>query len=212
MKLFEIAKVGCYCDGVAHALEKRRGEDVKVLTLTLRVSPFDSRLATTMPDGVKPTLFKLNSGDPKETLRRADFALGLDRQLVTVFAAPDTADASMALHQVKIHGTYARAQKDRNGYDFVFRATLGPVGKEELEFVQSWLLSQRFCSFTEDEPLLDLDDDADDGEEGTDADVKAARPAPMWDEEQAAPAKPKKSRRNHRPLHSHQSKRKGVRA
>lgn len=30
MRFFEIAKVGCFLDGVSHSLEKRRGEEVKV--------------------------------------------------------------------------------------------------------------------------------------------------------------------------------------
>jgi hypothetical protein len=117
VKLFDVSKVGCFCDGVSHALEKRRGEDVKVLTLTLRVAPFDSKLATAMPDGVKPTLFKLNNGEPK--------GHAAPRRLRARRRAPDPArlrgagrrKATRALDQVRIHGTYARSQKDRNGFD-----------------------------------------------------------------------------------------------
>jgi hypothetical protein len=152
MRLFEVAKVGCFLDAIGHSLEKRRGDDVKVLNLTLRIAPFTSQLASAMPDGVKPSLFKLSSGDPKESIRRIDFALGCERQLLTVYAAPDTTQASIALDQVKVSGTYARAQKDRNGFDFVLKASFGPVGKTELEFVQDWLLTQRFVSFEEAEP------------------------------------------------------------
>lgn len=180
MKLFEIAKVGCFCDGVNHSLEKRRGEDVKVLTLTLRVAPFSASHATAMPDGVKPTLFKLNSGDPKETLRRVDFALGIERQILHIFAAPDTSKATRAIDQVRIHGTYARMPKDSNAFDFVFRATFGPVGRDELEFVQGWLLSQKFISFEAAEPgMFDLETeetDEDDDEPSSD------RPADMWED------------------------------
>lgn len=194
MKLFEVAKVGCFLEGVAHAMEKRRGEDVKVLTLTLRVSPLDSKLATAMPDGVKPTLFKLNSGDPKDTLRRVEFALGMERQLLHVFAAPDTTKATRALDQVRIHATYARVPKGRQIFDFVFRATFGPVGRDELEFVQGWLLTQKFVTFEAAEPgMFDEVVDDDDDEEGTDADQKArtaAQPEPMWDDDDLDGEKP----------------------
>lgn len=212
MRFFDIAKVGCFCEGVSHSLEKRRGEDVKVLTLTLKVAPFSATHATAMPDGVKATLFKLNSGDPKDTLRKVDFALGVERQILHCFAAPDTEDATRALDQVRIHGTYARAPKDRAGFEFVFKATFGPVGRDELEFVQSWLLTQKFITFEAAEP--GMFDDVEDDDDGTEADQKAQQPVdgrvPMWDDEPAAAA-PSKAKpateRAHRPLHSHQTKR-----
>jgi hypothetical protein len=211
-RLFDVAKVGCFCDAIGHSIEKRRGEEVKILTLTLRVAPFDSKLATAMPDGVKATLFKLNSGDPKETLRRADFALGLERQLLRVYAAPDTHDASIALDQVKVTGTYARSQKDRNGYDFVFKASFGPCDKNELEYVQAWLLTQRFVTFEQAEPGM-FDDDASGDEDMTDADEKAQAPAhaPMWDDgddEKTTRAARAKNDAANRKLHSHASKKK----
>jgi hypothetical protein len=137
MRLFDIAKVGCYCEGVSHSLEKRRGEDVKVLTLTLKVAPFGAQLATAMPDGVKATLFKLNSGDPKDTLRKVDFALGVERQILHASRrrtprtrrARSTRCGSMA--PTRAH------RRTANGFEFVFKATFGPVGRDELEFVQS---------------------------------------------------------------------------
>jgi hypothetical protein len=180
VRLFNVSKVGCFCDGVSHSLEKRHGEDVKVLTLTLRVAPFDSKLAGEMPDGVKPTLFKLNNGEPKDTLRRADFALGVERQQFHVFAAPDVSKATIMLDQVRVHGIYARSQKDRNGFDLVFRATFGPVGRDQLEFVQGWLLTQKFLSFEEAEPGM-FDDSVEDDGDLSDQDEKARRPAPMFE-------------------------------
>lgn len=214
MKLFEIAKVGCYCEGVAHSLEKRRGEDVKVLTLTMKVAPFSATHAASMPDGVKPTLFKLNSGDPKETLRRVEFALGVERQQLHVFASPDTSKATFMLDQVRIHGTYARVVKDRNGFDFLFKATFGPVGRDELEWIQAWLLTQKFVTFEPAEPSMDFEED---GEDGTEADQKSREvvdgrvPKPLWDEPDAErPAAADKPERTHRKLHSHTSKKKNA--
>lgn len=195
MKLFGVAKVGLFCDGVAHSLEKRRGEDVKVLTLTLRVAPFDAKLASAVGDDntVRQALFNTNNIDPKPFVRRVDFALGCERQNLHVFAAPDTERATLTLDQVRITGTYARAQKDRNGFDFVLKATFGPAGRDELEFVQGWLLTQKFVTFEEAEPGLLLDEEA---EDATEADEKArdvvdGRPLD-WDDEADAirPAAP----------------------
>jgi hypothetical protein len=189
--LFDEVRVGCFCDAITHSLEKRRGEEVKILTLTLRVAPFDATLATVMPDGIKPTLFTMHSGQPKDTLRRADFALGLERQLLQVFAAPDIAQG-FALDQVKIAGTYARVQKDRNGYDFVFKASFGPVGSKELEFCQSWLLTQRFVTFERAEPSLDFeeadDEEADDLTAGSETARQASPRLPEWDDADEKPA------------------------
>lgn len=211
MKLFDLAKIGCYCEGIAHSLEKRRGEDVKVLTLTLKVAPFSSTHATAMPDGVKATLFNLNSGDPKENLRRVDFALGVERQQLHAFASPDTSEATFMLDQVRIHGTYARVQKDRNGFDFLFKCTFGPIGRDELEWVQAWLLTQKFVTFEAAEPSLEFEAAEPDEDDGTDADQKAREVidgrVPMWEDEPPAPSKAKPAtERAHRNLHSHQTK------
>jgi hypothetical protein len=216
-RLFSVSKVGLFLDKYAPGVEKRKGEEVKVVTLTLRAAPIDAKLATAIDDGiggdsnVRASLFKLGHPDVKPHIDRVQFSLGCPRQNLTVFATPDTTDARLMLGQVRIAGTYARTQKDRNGYDFIFRGSLGPVGRDELEFIHDWCRSQRFVSFDESEPLLDTEDDGDD--EGTDADQKARQvvngrvPAPMWDDEATeapTPAAKAKQRKNvNRKLHSH---------
>jgi hypothetical protein len=212
MRLFEVGKIGCFCDAITHSIETRRDAEVKILTLTLRVSPFDAKLARAMPDGVRETLFKINKPDPKPNLRRVAFgALCDDRQVLTIYAAPDTSDPSFALDQVKISGTYAKVDKNRNNFEFVFKASFGPAGRDELEAVQAWLLSQRFVSFEPAEPGM-FDDDEEDADEGDHDDDK---PGPMWqdgdeknpnraaasDGEVEAPAPKKEAVR--RKLHSH---------
>lgn len=230
MKLFSVPKVGLFCDGITHAIEKRRGEEVKIVTLALRMQPFDSKLAVAIDDGlvgqdvrVRNALFKVNHPDPVPGIRRIDFALGCERQNLTVYASPDTEAGSMCLEQVKIAGTYARSQKDMNGFAFCLKGSFGPLGRAELEFIQKWLLTQRFVTFEQAEPGM-FDDTTEDDEDLADADEKArqtARPTPMWDgtdEEPApaaeAPAEPKqtdkhKKDRANRSLHSHQTKKAG---
>lgn len=226
MKLFAVPKVGLFCDGIQHAIEKRRGEEVKIVTLALRMQPFDAKLAVSIDDGlagqdvrVRNALFKIGHPDPVPGIRRIDFALGCERQNLTVYASPDTEAGSMCLEQVKISGTYARSQKDMNGFAFCVKAAFGPLGRAELEFIQKWLLTQRFVTFEQAEPGM-FDDEVEEDDEIADADEKArqtAHPAPMWDGtdeapttsgDDAEPPKPKKDRAN-RALHSHQTKKTG---
>jgi hypothetical protein len=143
-RLFATAKVPLFLDTIVHATEKRKSDDVKIVVLTLRVQPFGPELASSIDEGVqaahgiKPLLFSLNNAEPKALVRRMDVGLGCPRQQLLVFASSDTVKESIALDQVKVSGTYARTQKDVAGYAFVFRASFGPLGRKELEFIQDW--------------------------------------------------------------------------
>lgn len=176
--LFSVAKVQTFCDTITHSTEERRGETVKIVELSLRVQPFDAKLATALDDGTKADagirslLFSLSTGDPKPHVRKVDVALGVPRQQMLIYASPDTVNESIALDQVKISSTYARTQKDISGYAFCFRASFGPLGKTELEFIQSWHLTNRFITFREAEKSLNFgDSDA----PATDTDEKARK-------------------------------------
>ena len=188
-QLFSVPKVGLFLDGYTPGVEKRRGEDVKILTLSLRIQPFDHKLAGTLDDGigddtnVRPSLFSLNSGDPKPHINRVNFGLFVPRQQLHVFASPDTDTASRCFDQVKCFGFYARTQKDANGFAFCFKASFGPVGRDEQEYVHDWLLTQRFVTFEEAEPSLEFDTDADEPV-GVDMEPIDGRPAPMWDDDE----------------------------
>lgn len=185
-KLFSVNKIGLFLDSYSPATEKRRDEDVKVLVLTLRVQPFDAKLATAIDDGlgddsaVRASLFKLAHPDPKPHIERLNFSLACPRQNLTIYASPDTDEARITLLQAKISGCYARTQKDVAGFAFVFKATIGPVGRDELEYVHAWVGTQRFVAFEESEPALDFDDMGDAGE-GAD-EMAGARPTPMFDD------------------------------
>lgn len=225
-RLFATAKVPLFLDTIIHGTEKRKGEDVKIVTLSLRVQPFDAKLASSLDEGVqaatgvKPLLFSLNNAEPKSLVRRLDVGLGCPRQQLLVFASSDTTKESIAFDQAKVGGTYARTQKDINGYAFCFRVSFGPVGRRELEFIQDWHLSTRFVTFDQAEPgLFDEDPHANDEleDEGSDADQKARQAAqPLeWEDDGTGSGRPADAEpasvverevgTRHR-LHSHQTK------
>lgn len=225
-RLFATAKVPLYLETIIHGTEKRRGEDVKIVTLVLRVQPFGPELAASLDEGVqashgvKPLLFSLNKAEQKSVVRRLDVALGCPRQQLLVFASSDTVKESIAFEQVKIGGTYARTQKDAEGYAFVFRASVGPLGRRELEFIQDWHLGTRFVTFQQAEPSLEFADASGDEDEGTDQDQKARQPAPAveWEDDGTGSGRPLEAAADgptsiverevgsRRKLHSHQAK------
>jgi hypothetical protein len=158
-RLFDLAKIGVFCDAISHTTEKRKDDpEVKVIQLTLRVQPFDSKLAGQVRQDVRQTLFKLNApSEPQAHLARVNFALGVPRQDLEIFASSDTDRASLLIEHVKISGVYARTEKNVNGYAFVWKATFGPASKQELEFVENWRNGQRFITFQESEASLEFD-------------------------------------------------------
>lgn len=179
MKLFEVGKVGMFLDKWSPGVETRRGDEVKIVTLVLRVQPFTATLAAALEQKVRGTLFNLNSGEPQPHLKRVEFALGIPRQQLHIFASPDTKKASILFDQAKVFYTLARTEKDLNGFAFVVKTSFGPVGKLDLEYLQDWLLNQRFVTFEQAEPGL-FPDDADDYEPDEETHV---RPAPMFDDD-----------------------------
>lgn len=164
-RLFDVGKVGCFVDGYGPAIEKRRSEEVKVVSVKFRVEPFDVKLAAALDAGVgedsniRSVVFTLNEGEPRAHFTGHDFKLALSRQNLNIFASPDTTDARIALQQAKISGTRVKAQKSTE-LALVFKATFGPVGRDELELIHSLVKSQAFITFEEAEPLL-TDSDAD---------------------------------------------------
>lgn len=220
-RLFSTGKTLLFLDDYKPSLEKRKSGETKILTLTLRCQPFDRELAGAIDDGlgedsnVKPTLFKLNQPEQKPHLRRVNFDLGCPRQNLHIFASTDTEVARIMFDQVRISGAYARTQKDVSGYTFVFKASFGPVGREQQEYIHEWMLTQRAVTFEESEPNLDFELDTSDEEDGEAEEVQTHDLAPMWgdDPEPATPkptpaAKAKDRKNVNRRLHSHQSKKK----
>lgn len=161
-RLFSVGKVGLFLDGYAPATEVRNGDTVKILTLSLRVEPFDHKFAAAIDDGlggdsnVRRSLFKLSGdGDPIPHIRRINFALDCPLQNLHIYAAPDTDTSRLMLPQCKIANVYARTKKNANGYVLRFDASFGPVDRDEHEFVHGWLLNQSFVTFEQAEPFLE---------------------------------------------------------
>lgn len=169
-RLFSINKIPIVLDDYMPGTERRRGDTVKVLTLSLRVMPLDSKLATAIDDGinddagVRDALFKISTGEPKKHRTRVNFNLNCSRQNLITFASTDTLTSRMAFNQCRIFGEYARTSKDVNAYAFCFKASFGPVGRDEMEFVHAWLGSQLAVTFEESEDQFEFEDqdDADD--------------------------------------------------
>lgn len=182
-RLFNVAKIGVFLDNYSPGTEKRRDEDVKVVTLNLRVQPFDAKHAIAIDDGlangtnVRAALFNLSNDEPKAHIERVGLNLGCPPQTLHIFEAPDAETARLALLQAKITGAYARRQKNVNGWAFCFRATVGPLGRDELESLHHWFLGQKFVQFEEAEPSMDMD-----------TPVVSATSAPPWDDGAALPS------------------------
>lgn len=176
-RLIDINKVGIFCDGIAHSTEKRKDGETKVVQLTLRIQPFDSKLASQVRQDVRQTLFRLNTAEPHPHLERVNFKLGVPRQDLEIFASSDTRKASILIQGCKISGVYARTEKDANMLAFVVKASFGPASKNELEYVEDWRNGQRWVTFTESDPSFQFEEVVDEGDEDDDA---PERPREMW--------------------------------
>ncbi len=215
-RLFNVAKIGCFLDTYAPAVEKRRGEEVSVITLKMRIQPFDAKLAAALDEGVggdsniRATVFSLNTSEPKPNFTRHDFKLALARQNLEIFASPDTNASRISLNQARISGTYVRTEKDNAALAFVFKATFGPVGRDELELIHSLHLMQTFITFHEGEPILDVEEVEDDEADPENEDAVELRPEPMFNDPRDERPEGETAREvgsRHR-LHSHQSRKK----
>ena len=176
--MFDAGKIGCFCDSIVHSTENRRGTETKIVVLGLRVDPLSTQLASALDQRVRNTLFRVDDTTPQAHLKRADFALGVLRQNLHIFATPETEKATRMLSQVQITGVAAKVHKDRNEFSLTFKASFGPADKHELEFIEDWRNNQKFIRFERSEPGLFEDIDEDD-----EVDAKpVSRPAPMWDD------------------------------
>ena len=172
-RLFNVGKVPVSLDSVSFGIEKRKGEDVKVVVLACRVQPFDAKLASALDAGIggdcniRATAFSLNTADPKQNFTRHDFTLPCPRQLLTIYATADTAESRRAYDQVKIYGTYVRTQKDMpNALALVFKASFGPADRDEIASIYAWFRGQTSVSFREADPSLDFAEDVPEPDEG----------------------------------------------
>ena len=161
-KLFEVGKIGAFLDAITHGSEKRPNDGrTKIVTCTLRVDPFDVTHALALDQRVRDTLYSLSTSEKRAHLRRAEFALGISRQNIHIFAAPDTAQASRVITQVAVKDFVAKIDKDKNHFSLTFKIAFGPVDRDELALIEDWRTTQRFLTFEEAEPSLAFDTDDD---------------------------------------------------
>jgi hypothetical protein len=207
MKLFSVGKVGAYVDEYKATSEKRkeRGE-VAVLCLTLRIQPLDHKLATAMDQMVRTSLFKLTgNADPLTHIKATEFHFPFERQIVTVFATPDTSKPSIVFDQVRIMSVRARTEKGVDGYALIIKAQFEHE-PSQLMFVDKSKHTQIFITTEEAEPMLD-DIVPEDDEDDDDAQGELTMEAP---EEQLAAVGVSASRpdRSNRKLHTHSKSKK----
>jgi hypothetical protein len=189
--LFHTPKLGVILEGYAPAIEKRRGEEVKVVSLKLRVEAFDAELASSIDaglggdSGVRALLFNLTDGEQKPHLDGAALSLGCPRQTLRMFAAPDIDESRIAFAQVKISGTTVVTNKETGTFVFKFKASYGPVGRDELEYFHQWYQNTLFVTFEEAEPGL-FDEAPEEADPDAEQQVIDGRGlsvhAPQWDD------------------------------
>lgn len=159
MKLFDTGKVGMFLDDFGPSTEKRKSGEVEVIVLTLRVQPFTAQLASSMDQKVRAALFMLGgNAEPKKEIEAATFHLPFERQAMQVFASSDTVRPSILFDQVKIQSVKARIERGVDGFACVIKAAVGPVSRDELEYINGWYKTQRAVSFAEAEPDLEYDE------------------------------------------------------
>jgi len=174
IKFCDGLKLGLFCDTFNPATEKRREDEVKVVRVSLRVQPLTAELAASIDPIVRRTLFRQQHPDPTPYMHEVTFALDVPRQLLRIYASPDSARAAIAFDQVHIGKLRTRREKDVNGWALVFKVTFGPCSAAELAYVQDWYGTQRFVEFTPAEASLDFAE----GDEDNGADDPDEEPAP----------------------------------
>lgn len=170
-RLFTVNRVPVTLESVAHESELRRGENrVKIAVLTLKI-PLSRQLAAAMPDGVLRRLYQQRNDDVDPMVLRVDFASLVDRQVLTVAAAPDSGDDSCALDQVRIYAVRAQRPPTSNTFVLTCRASFGPLSAAEWAFIDFWRGTQRFVSFKAAQQSLEFqleEKDTDAGDEDDD--------------------------------------------
>jgi hypothetical protein len=172
MRFFDVDRVGAYLDAVTLRLEKTKDTEHKVIDLTLRVQPFDSTLAAALHPDVRALLFTGDSdGTPKQLLKAVELRLSdVPHQHIECWLLAEDSGSVFTLRDAEISDPRVRTEKGVDGYALIFYATIGPVGRDELEYVVNWYTQVRFLTFTEAQVPLNFDDEG--------ADESAAPPPP----------------------------------
>lgn len=208
MKLFSTAKTGFFLDSITHKTEKRRDGEVKVIVLGCRIVPFDHKLAQSLDDVVRGSLFKrTGNAEPHNHVAGMDFTLPIERQDVDCYASPDTDAASRRIEQVKVSHLRAQIEKGSNAFALKVRLTFGPASDKELAFVEGWRQNQKFLTFHESQPDLAYEEIG--GDDDDDDDAQPALDMEDEDEGDKEPVAAGAERKQHRAIsHTNGKKRK----
>jgi len=158
MRFFDVDRVGAYLDAVTLRLEKTKDTEHKVIDLTLRVQPFSADLANALHPEVRALLFTLTDGTPKPLLKSVELRIAdVPHQHIECALLPEDSIGAFTLRDAEVSDPRVRTEKGVDGYALIFYATIGPVGRDELEYVVNWYTQQRFVTFTEAQPVMDFD-------------------------------------------------------
>jgi hypothetical protein len=183
MRFCSVDNVGIVLDTFAPKMEERHDTEVRVIVLTLRIEPLTLAIATSIDSLLRRMLFVASSGECVPQTRDVVFAFDVPRQLLQVRLSPDGNGAgAMLLDQVQIGHLRAKQDKDGKVWSLTFKASVGPVSRDELNYLQNWFATQRFVTFTPAE--ADLFEHADDQVEEL---ADAAQPPPPPKNRRRAP-------------------------
>jgi hypothetical protein len=158
MRFFDVDRVGAYLDAVTLRLEKTKDTEHKVIDLTLRVQPFGADLANALHPEVRALLFTLTDATPKPLLKSVELRIAdVPNQHIECALLPEDSGGIFTLRDAEVSDPRVRTEKGVDGYALIFYATIGPVGRDELEYVVNWYTQQRFLTFSEAQPVMDFE-------------------------------------------------------
>lgn len=152
MRFFD-CDVPVYLDAVTLRLDKKT-ED-KLVDLTLRVQPFDADLAEALHPDVRALLF--TGTTPHPLVKAVELRVAVDTQHIECSQSADEPIGLFTLREVEISDPRVRTEKGVDGLALVFYATLGPVGRDELEQIVHWYTQVRYLTFNEAQAMLTFD-------------------------------------------------------
>lgn len=162
MRFFDTDRVGAYLDAVTLRLEKTKDTEHKVVDLTLRVQPFTSELAQSLHPDVRALLFTgEEDGQPKPLLKAVELRIpDVPHQHIECCLLPEPEEVVglFTLRDAEVTDPRVRTEKGVDGYALIFYATIGPVGRDELEYVVNWYTQPRYLTFSEAQASLDFED------------------------------------------------------
>lgn len=156
MRFFDDDRVGVFLDGVGLRLEKTKDGEMKVIDLTLRVQPFTPELAASLDPELRQELFTMTGAEAKKKIAGLSWKMTVPKQHIDVHLLPDEGRPAICLLDAEITDARVRTEKGVDGFALIFYATIGPVGRDELEYVVNWYTQQRFLTFRQAQETMDF--------------------------------------------------------